>query len=104
MKSSELLSDDEFTEVTDLRTDNKKRITLGKIISEPISGYRVYRNLQGQLLLDPLVTLPAREAWLYDNPERIGAVKRGIQDAAQGKLVKRPSYAHLVAEESSEEL
>jgi len=102
MKANELLRGDNFTEITELRADNKKRITLGKIIDAKITGYRVYRNERGQLLLDPLVTIPASEAWLYQNPERIASVLQGIQEAGEGKLVNRPSYAQFADDDLDE--
>ena len=39
-------------------------------------------NDTGQILLDPI---PKKEQWLWQNPETLAAVKRGIQQAAEGK-------------------
>ena len=32
-------------------------------------SYRIYRNSFGQIILDPMVTIPAYEAWLFKNNE-----------------------------------
>jgi hypothetical protein len=39
-------------------------------------------------VLDPQVTIPAFELWLFKNPTALASVKRGLADAAQGKVSK----------------
>ncbi len=36
--------------------------------------------------------IPAREKWLFKNPEALKSVLRGIEQARQGKVVSRPSF------------
>ncbi|MEE8194490.1 MAG: hypothetical protein V3T73_03190, partial [Dehalococcoidales bacterium] len=55
------------------------------LVGEGIT-YHIYRNSVGQILLDPQVTIPASEAWLFNNPAAIASVRRGLSDAAQGKV------------------
>jgi hypothetical protein len=38
-------------------------------------------------------SIPASESWLYRNPEAIAAVRRGLQEAAEGKAVSVGSFA-----------
>jgi hypothetical protein len=45
-------------------------------------------NSFGQIVLDPQVTIPASELWLFNNPAALASVQRGLADAAQGKLSK----------------
>lgn len=70
-----------------VRLDSKKRVHLPKKVSvgEGIT-YHIYCNSVGQILLDPQVTIPASEAWLFNNPAAIASVRRGLSDAAQGKV------------------
>lgn len=70
-----------------VRLDSKKRVHLPKkaLVGEGIT-YHIYRNSAGQILLDPQVTIPASEAWLFNNPAAIASVRRGLSDAAQGKV------------------
>jgi hypothetical protein len=71
-----------------VRPDAKKRVVLPKeLVGEDII-YNVYSNAQGQILLDPQVTVPASEAWLFKNPEALKLVKQGLLDAAEGKVTK----------------
>ncbi|MFA7340322.1 MAG: hypothetical protein WC028_26305 [Candidatus Obscuribacterales bacterium] len=69
--------------------DKKHRVSLGTGIKTP-SGvrYKVMHNEYGQILLDPVKSVPAREAWIYENPERLESIKRGIAQAEKGELVE----------------
>jgi hypothetical protein len=71
----------------DVRPDAKKRVTLGKALAAFTEDVRfdVYRTDSGQIVLDPQVSVPASEAWLYRNPKAIAAVRRGLQEAAEGR-------------------
>jgi len=37
---------------------------------------------------DPQVLIPASEAWLFRNPKALASVKRGLADAAEGRISK----------------
>ena len=88
MTKHELLKDAEFEAVTEARLDAKHRVGLGKLIAGQITSVRVYRNAHGQILLDPMVSVPAHEAWLLKNPRAVALVRRGLEDAKRGRLVK----------------
>lgn len=85
----------------DVRPDAKKRVTLGKALIDLGEDVRfdVYRNESGQIVLDPQVSVPASEAWLYRNPEALAAVRRGLQESAEGKTVSLGSFAQYFDEE-----
>ena len=71
-----------------VKPDAKKRVVLPKLpLGEGIT-YHIYSNSLGQIVLDPQVTIPASEAWLYNNPEALASVRRGLADAANGKVSK----------------
>lgn len=68
--------------------DKKRRISLGAAIKTPAGvRYRVMQNELGPILLDPVKTVPADEAWVYENPDRIASIQRGIAQAEAGKLI-----------------
>jgi hypothetical protein len=85
----------------DIRPDSKRRLTLGKAMEGLDSEVRfdVYRGSNGQIVLDPRVSIPASEAWLYRNPKALAAVRRGLQEAAEGKAVAIGSFAKYADEE-----
>ena len=57
----------------DVRPDGRRRVTLGKALDglDPDAAFAVYRDDLGRIILDPQVSIPAREAWLYRNPKRL---------------------------------
>ncbi len=70
--------------------DKKHRVSLGTSVKTPEGvRCRVMQNEHGQILLDPVKSVPAREAWLHENPERLDSVLRGIAQAERGQLVTR---------------
>ena len=88
MTKHELLKDAEFEEVTETRVDAKRRVCLGKVFSGPVTSVRIYRNAHGQIVLNPLVSIPADEAWLFQNKQASHLVQRGLEDAKRGRFVK----------------
>src|SRR5262249_46796176 len=80
--------------------DKKNRVSLGPAVHTPEGvRYRVLKNELGQILLDPVKTVPAHEAWLWEKKERIGSVKRGIKQAEEGKVVAIDLSAYADDEE-----
>jgi hypothetical protein len=55
-----------------------------------------------QIALDPQVSIPASEAWLYQNPKTLAAVRRGLQEAAEGKTAAIGSFAQHADEDDRE--
>ncbi len=77
-----------------LRPDSKGRITLGNL-AKGVSGFKMTVDKQQHIILEPLVEIPAREKWLFDNQTALNQVRKGIQDAAQGKVTKKDFSHHL---------
>ncbi len=80
-----ILKDQDFERVAEsVRPDAKRRVVLPKCVEGTL--YHVYRNGLGQIVLDPQVTIPASEAWLFKNEDAIASVRRGLSDAAEGRV------------------
>ena len=74
---AQVIKDNEFTLVSELvKTDSKKRISLGLSSSAGNSVYQIYTNRLGQIVLDPVKAVPAYETSLFENPEALAAEKR----------------------------
>ena len=84
-----IIKDTDFQRVAEsVKPDAKKRVVLQKIqVLEGVT-YHIYSNSLGQIVLDPQVTIPASEVWLFNNPNALASVRRGLSDAAQGKVSK----------------
>jgi hypothetical protein len=82
-----IIKDEELIRIPgSVKPDSKKRVVLPSFLVREDIIYHIYSNSVGQIVLDPQVTIPASEAWLFKNPVAIAAVRRGLADAAQGKV------------------
>ncbi len=88
MVKTEILKDADFEEITEARIDSKHRIALGRTVPREVRSFRMYRNAHGQVILDPMVSIPASEAWLFKNKRAAALVQQGIDEARQGRLIK----------------
>ena len=88
MIKEEVLKDIQFERVAETRVDSKHRVGLGRNLSGEVTSFQVYRNAHGQIVLDPMVSIPAHEAWLFKNKKALASVRQGLKEAKQGKLIK----------------
>ncbi|CAN5700333.1 hypothetical protein BH23GEM9_BH23GEM9_19920 [soil metagenome] len=80
-----------------VRPDARGRFTLGSVAQD--SDYRVLVNERGQILLDPVVAIPASEAWLWENPALRASMERALNQAAAGEFEELGSFAQFVDED-----
>lgn len=93
MPSPAILKSADFELVSEFaQPDAKKRLSLGEALREA-TAFNIYRNPLGQLILDPVKTVPASEMWLYENAQALASVKQGLRESAEGKSVSRGSFA-----------
>ena len=84
-----IIRDTDLTRIPgSVKPDSKKRVVLPSFLVREDIIYHVYSNSVGQIVLDPQVTIPASEAWLFNNPDALASVRRGLSDAARGKVSK----------------
>ena len=84
-----IIKDTVFQRVAEsVKPDAKRRVVLPKAQVREGVTYHIYTNSLGQIVLDPQVTIPASEAWLFNNPDALAAVRRGLNDAALGRVSK----------------
>jgi hypothetical protein len=79
-----------------VKVDRKRRIVLPVSLVKEDVLYDIYANQDGQIILDPQVTIPASEAWVFQNPEILASLKKGLDDVKHGRVVKRGSFAKYV--------
>jgi hypothetical protein len=92
MSTSTIIRDTDFELISEFaQPDAKKRLSLGEALGEA-KAFNIYRNPLGQLILDPVKTVPVSEMWLYENTEALASVKQGLRESAEGKTVYRGSF------------
>ncbi len=87
-----------FIPVTQVRPDSKGRVTLSKL-ADGISSFNVSKDSEGRLLLEPMVEIPAREKWLFENQEALASLRRGLADAKVGRVTSLGSFAKYAKED-----
>ncbi len=103
-KSIKPLSD-EFEFVAESTVDERKRVSLAKVLAQheqvlagmdSVLHFQVYVNKAGQILLDPSVSVPLHEVWLYKNPVALAKVQEGLAELEKGALHDLGSFAKYV--------
>jgi hypothetical protein len=86
-KMTAIVKNPNFTRISkSVKPDTKKRVILPKELVGEDVVFHVYSNASGQILLDPQVTIPASEAWLFKNPDILKLAQKGLSDVAEGKV------------------
>ena len=88
IKDTEIKDTDYIRIAGNLRPDTRRRVVLPKSIEAEGITYHIYVNSTGKIILDPQVTIPASEAWLFNNPDALALARQGLSDAAQGRVSK----------------
>jgi hypothetical protein len=87
--TSEIIKSNKFRKVAaNIKPDLKKRVVLSKIQLPDDVTYHIYCNDVGQIILDPQISIPASEAWLFNNPEYLKVIEKGLKQAARGKITE----------------
>ncbi|HEX2189197.1 MAG TPA: hypothetical protein VHG51_09890 [Longimicrobiaceae bacterium] len=73
--------------------DARGRLTLGSAARN--EDYRVLVNDRGQILLDPVVPIPASESWLWESPALRASMERALTQAAEGEFEDLGSFAEF---------
>ena len=86
---NKIIKNDNFRKIaSNIKPDVKKRVVICKeAISEGVT-YHVYSNDIGQIILDPQISIPAAEIWLYKDAKARAAVAAGLKEASAGKISK----------------
>jgi len=72
-------------------TDSKGRLTLGDAFANKTI---IIEERGDEIVLHLARVIPEREAWLYDNPTALGAVRRGLKQAKERKLSNGPNLTN----------
>lgn len=89
------IGNENFELVGSAKLDTKKRVTLGAVFKKSrlfnetsVETFETFIGSEGDILLKPRVSIPARELWVHRNPNAAKDIQRGIQDVKQGRVTK----------------
>jgi hypothetical protein len=91
-----------FEVVTETEVDSRGRVSLGRAGAEPGGRYRVARNIDGVLLLTPVVSIPERELIAWENPALAERIRTGIAEAQAGRTVDLGDFTGYVTNTDEE--
>ena len=92
-----IIKDEDFIGIAkSVKPDIKKRVVLPATLVQEDIRYRIYHNSIGQILLDPQVTIPASELWVFENKDILSSIDKGMAESANRQVINRGSFAKYV--------
>lgn len=92
----------EFETVAETEVDSRGRVSLGKAGAEPGRRYRVHRNIDGVLILIPVVSIPEREMIVWRNPELAAEIRESLRATKRGEAVDLGDFEQYLDDETDE--
>ena len=84
----------EYTRMAEsVKPDPKRRVLLPKTLVKEGITYHIYANSLGQIFLDPQVTIPASELWVFANKDILAAIDKSMDEE---RVINRGSFAKYV--------
>lgn len=93
----------EFETIAEVEVDSRGRVSLGRVGAEPGRRYRVEHNIDGVLLLIPVVSIPEREMIVWRDPELARAIREGLVEAERGDTADLGTFAAYADDEDADE-
>lgn len=91
---------------TTISMDSKQRVCLTRVLSkeerEIFNSFRVFRE-GGKIVLEPVIEVPAKDHWIYKDPEALASLMKGIKDIEEGHLNDLGSFAQFATEDEEDE-
>ena len=85
----------QFHRVAETVVDSRRRVSLGKAGVHEETRYEVSVSDDGDILLTPLATIPARERLIWERPDIMASIDQGFADMAAGRVTRR-SFLHAL--------
>jgi len=87
LQKDKIKINDEFQEIDTRTIDSRNRLTIGEL-AQGFNRVKLYKSELGEILLKPVVEIPASELWLFNNKEALEDVQKGLKDLSEGKIIK----------------
>lgn len=93
----------QFEAIAEAEADSRGRVTIARAGAKPGRRYRVYANVDGLVVLEPVVSIPEREMLVWENPALAQQIREGIAEAETGKTADLGSFAAFLNEVHDDE-
>lgn len=84
-----------------IKPDAKGRIYLGNL-ADGVSSFVIKVDKHHRIILEPLVEVPAREKWLFDNKPALQSVRQGLKEAKEGDVHDLGGFAQYLDEDDKD--
>jgi hypothetical protein len=96
-----IIKDTDLTRIPgNVKPDSKKRVVLPSSLVREGIIYHIYSNSMGQIVLDPQVTIPASELWVFEDKDVLASLDKAMFESMNGQVVKRGSFAKYLKDET----
>lgn len=96
-----IIKDDDYRKIGKIiRPDGRRRVALPKSLVKDGISFQIWANSEGQILLEPQVTIPASESWVFENEEILASLDRAMFESINGQTVNLGSFAKYVEDEA----
>lgn len=86
----------DFEPVGEVVADGRSRIAFGRASVHADDRFLVSRRADGVILLTPVTSIPTRELAIWENPELLAGLLKGLQEASEGKVEEWPEMDELL--------
>jgi hypothetical protein len=94
---------EQFETIAEVEVDSRGRVSLGRAGAAPGRRYRVEHNVDGVILLIPVVSIPEREMIVWHNPDLAAEIREGLAEAERGETVDLGSFQECGDDEDEDE-
>lgn len=81
--------------------DARRRLSLGKAGVEKDARYLMSVNDDGEILLTPMASIPARELIIWENAAVRASLERGLQQMAAGDIHDLGDFSQYLDEDEA---
>lgn len=92
---------EKFLVAQNVRPDSKNRVSLGSAVADldRDASFTIYKDSSGRIILEPHVSVPLAEVWLFRNKAARESVARGLQQIGSAKTLG--SFAKFAEDDES---
>jgi hypothetical protein len=94
---------EQFEIIAEVEVDSRGRVSLGRAGAAPGRRYRVEHNVDGVILLIPVVSIPEREMIVWHNPDLAAEIREGLAEAERDETVDLGSFQQYDDDEDEDE-
>lgn len=98
-----LRESEEYEVVAETEVDSRGRVSLGRAGAKPGRRYRIESNVDGVLILTPVVSIPEREMEVWRNPVLAERIRNAYKRSETSPGHDRGDFSQYLDEEDSED-